>query len=116
MNSGIPALENAYDVFFYIVIFILAIMAILFFIRAVAGPRLADRVVAVNMIGTIIIVIIAILSVMIEGYLVDICLIYAMVSFLAVIVLTKIYTGVYKKAHKDELSAEELEGVEEEDD
>lgn len=115
MNSGIPALEGAYDIFFYIVIVILAIMAILCFIRAVAGPRLADRVVAVNMIGTIIIVIIAILSVMIEGYLVDICLIYAMVSFLAVIVLTKIYTGVYKKAHKEELPAEELEGVEEDD-
>jgi multicomponent Na+:H+ antiporter subunit F len=41
-------------------------------------------------------VIIAILALMLEeGYLVDICLIYAMISFLAVIVLTKVYMGVY---------------------
>lgn len=115
MNSGIPALESAYDIFFYFVIIVLSFMAICCFIRAVAGPKLADRVVAVNMIGTIIIAIIALLSVMIEGYLVDICLIYAMISFLAVIVLSKIYTGVYKKAHKDTLSAQELDGVEEDE-
>ena len=30
-----------------------------------------------------------------EGYLVDICIIYAMISFLAVVVLSKVYTGVY---------------------
>jgi len=33
--------------------------------------------------------------VMNEGYLADIVLIYAMISFLAVVVLTKVYTGVY---------------------
>ena len=32
-----------------------------------------------------------------QGYLVDICLIYAMISFLAVVVLTRIYTGVYRE-------------------
>ena len=115
MNSGIPALENAYHIVFYIVIFILLAMAVFCFIRAVLGPKLADRVVAVNMIGTLIIVVIAVLSVIMEGYLVDICLIYAMISFLAVIVLTKIYTGVYKKSHKEELSPQELDGIEEDD-
>ena len=30
-----------------------------------------------------------------EGYLLDICIIYAMTSFLAVIVLCKVYMGVY---------------------
>ena len=60
--------------------------------------------VAVNMMGTMIMVIIGILSVkMKEGYLVDICLIYAMISFLAVVVLTKVYTGVYvEKKEKEE--------------
>ena len=33
-----------------------------------------------------------------QGYLVDICLIYALISFLAVVVLTRIYTGVYREA------------------
>ena len=37
-----------------------------------------------------------------EGYLVDICLIYAMISFLAVIVLTKVYMGVYIQKKEEE--------------
>ena len=52
--------------------------------------------------------IIAVLSVMLDqNYLVDICLIYAMISFLGVVVLCKIYTGVYlqKKGRKATLEA-----------
>lgn len=103
MNSGIPALESAYTIFFSVVIVIIAAFAALCLLRAIIGPRLADRVVAVNMIGTMIIVEVAIFAVMTEGYLADICLIYAMISFLAVIVLTKIYTGAYKRAKVEKL-------------
>lgn len=67
-------------------------------LRAVKGPRVTDRLVAVNMIGTMTIAIIAILAeVLGEGGLVDICLIYAMISFLAIVVLTKVYMGVYRQ-------------------
>ena len=53
------------------------------------------------MMGTIVMVMIAVLALLInEGYLVDICLIYAMISFLAVVVLTKVYTGVYIEYRK----------------
>ena len=45
-------------------------------------------------------VIIAVLALMLkEGYLVDICLIYAMISFLAVVVLSKVYIGIYEEKH-----------------
>lgn len=87
---------------FYIILMILAIMLILCLIRAVIGPRLADRLVSVNMIGTMVTTMIAILAVLKgEGYLVDVCLIYAMISFLAVVVLTKVYTGVYMKEKEE---------------
>lgn len=94
----------------FITIFVfLAILLILCLIRAIKGPTIADRVVAVNMMGTIVMVIIAMLAVyMGESYLLDICLIYAMISFLAVVVLTKVYSGVYleklarKKKEKEE--------------
>ena len=62
-------------------------------------------VVAVNMMGTMVMVIISVLALLLEeGYLVDICLIYAMISFLAVIILTKVYMGVYTewKEHRGE--------------
>jgi len=90
------ALVEQFEWIFYIILIILAIMLVLCLIRAVIGPRIADRLVSVNMMGTMIMCIIVILGVVMnEGYLADIALIYAMISFLAVVVLTKVYTGVY---------------------
>ena len=75
---------------------ILAVLVMLCLIRAIIGPRIADRVVAVNMMGTMVIVMISILAVLVgEGYLMDVCIIYAMISFLAVIALTQVYMGDY---------------------
>ena len=88
---------------FYGILSVLAVMLLLCLIRAVIGPRIADRLVAVNMMGTMVMVIIAVLAVVKDqGYLVDICLIYAMISFLAVVVLTRIYTGVYRESKEYE--------------
>lgn len=96
MGSGYAALDGAYQFVFTALLVILAILFLVCLIRAVRGPRMADRIVAVNMMGTMVMVALAILAVLLqEGYLVDICLIYAMISFLAVIILTKVYIGVY---------------------
>lgn len=103
MGRGIPGLEQAYHVLFTAALIFLAVMVVLCLIRAIIGPRVTDRIVAVNMMGTMVIVIIAILTLMLEeGYLADICLIYAMVSFLAVIVLTKVYMGIYQEKKEKE--------------
>ena len=96
-------LIQQYSFLFYGILSVLAVMLFLCLIRAVIGPRIADRLVAVNMMGTMVMVIIALLAVVKDqGYLVDICLIYAMISFLAVVVLTRIYTGVYLEAKEKE--------------
>lgn len=92
-------LITQYSWIFYGILSLMALTLVLYLIRAVIGPRIGDRVVAVNMITTTVTVMIAILAVIKnEGYLMDICLIYAMISFLAVVVLTRIYTGVYLEA------------------
>lgn len=96
MNSGNLFLEACYEKLLTITLIFLAFMLILCLIRACIGPTPADRIVSINMMGTMVMVMIAVLAVLLnEGYLIDICLIYAMISFLAVIVLTKVYTGVY---------------------
>lgn len=103
MESGIPALERAYEGVFSILLGILAVMFLICLIRSIIGPRVADRIVSVNMLGTMVIVAIAVLAVMLgEGYLADVCMIYAMLSFLAVVIITKVYMGVYleKKSKK----------------
>lgn len=105
-------------IFISILIF-LAILLLFCLIRAIKGPTVADRVVAVNMMGTMVMVIIAMLAVFMgESYLLDICLIYAMISFLAVVVLTKVYSGVYLEKlakEKRRQKALETENVREEE-
>lgn len=103
MGKGIPGLDQAYHVLFVAALIFLAVMVVLCLIRAIIGPRIADRIVSINMMGTMVMVIIGILTVMLqEGYLADICIIYAMISFLAVIVLTKVYMGVYQERKQKE--------------
>ena len=83
----------------YTFIGVLIFLAIILFaclIRAIMGPRVSDRVIVVNMMGTVVMVMISILALLLkEGYLMEICLIYACISFLAVVVITKVYLGVF---------------------
>ena len=103
MGKGIPGLEQAYHILFLAALIFLAVMVVRCLIRAIIGPKIADRIVAINMMGTMVMVILGILALMLEeGYLVDICIIYAMISFLAVIVLTKVYMGVYQQKKMEE--------------
>ncbi len=104
MGKGVPGLDQAYHLVLVAALVFLAVMMVLCLIRAIIGPRIADRIVSVNMMGTMVMVTIGILTVLLqEGYLADICIIYAMISFLAVIVLTKVYMGVYlQKKIKEE--------------
>lgn len=97
MNSNVAGLSQAYHMLFVAALIFLAVMVMLCLIRAIIGPKIADRIVSVNMMGTMIMVIIAILAVMLEeGYLVDICIIYAMISFLARDCSgTKVYMGLF---------------------
>ena len=56
MGKGIPALEQAYQVLFVASLVVLAVFLVLSFLRAIMGPRVADRIVAVS-----------------RGYLPDLC-------------------------------------------
>lgn len=98
------SLETAYEVFFDIVLALQGILFFLCMVRSIIGPSVPDRIVAVNMVGTNAIALIAMLSVRLsESYLADIGLIYAMVSFLAVVLLTKVYMGAYRERKIREL-------------
>lgn len=85
------------------IIVIQAIILCCYLVRTIRGPKLADRLVAANMASTLVIVIIAILSYMYEAnYFIDICIIYAMISFLSIIVLSKVYVDTDGKAMHNE--------------
>ena len=96
-------MSQAYNTLFTAVLLALGVLMIACLVRAILGPRIADRLVSINMTGTIAMMMIAILTVMLdEGYLLDIAIIYAMLSFLAVVVLVKIFIGVYAANKKKE--------------
>jgi len=89
--------------FFTGVLVLLALCIIACLIAAIKGPSLGDRMVAANMTGTLTIIAICILAWHLdEGWLVDVALIYAMLSFIAVVVLTKIFIGSYKSGSEEE--------------
>lgn len=103
-------IERAYHMLPVAAVLVLAVLVICSILRSVRGPRTADRIIAVNMAGTMIITIIAVLSVYLdENYLVDICLIYAMISFIGVVVLCKVYTGVYLQKKNMKATMEAIE-------
>ena len=96
VQESLTLVETCKQYTFIGVLIFLAIILFACLIRAIMGPRVADRVIAVNMMGTVVMVMISILALLLkEGYLMDICLIYACISFLAVVVITKVYLGVF---------------------
>ena len=104
-------MEAFFNHYLLVLLGIFAILLFVCLIRSIKGPRIADRIVSVNMIGTMVVVMISIASAMLhEDYLMDICLIYAMISFLAVVVISKMYLGIYRQK-TGKAADTELDGI-----
>lgn len=96
-------MEQAYQILYTGALIVLAVLLFLCLYRAVRGPRVADRIMGVNMCSTLVTIMIAVLTLMLsEGYLADVAIIYAMLGFLAVVLLTKVYMGIYQKKKQEE--------------
>ena len=88
-------LNTAYQTLYTVTLIVLVALDFLCLIRAIRGPKVTDRIVSINMISTITIGIIMVLVMMLEqGSLADVALIYALIGFLAVVVLCKVYMGI----------------------
>jgi len=73
------------------VLCLLAVGIFFCLVRAVRGPRFTDRVVALNVISTIVILMTCILAFLLdEAYLMDVAILYALLNLLAVILLSRI--------------------------
>jgi len=82
----------------------LLITMIMALIRAVKGPSIYDRIVAVNMFGTKTVLIIAVLGFMMgRPEFLDIALVYALINFIGTIAVLKVFKyGDLGRAHDDE--------------
>ena len=89
--------NNAYQMLLWISTVLLSLSVCACIVRGILGPRFTDRVISVNVISTKVIILIAILSCLLkESSLLDVAVIYAMTSFLAVVVLSKCYLSPHR--------------------
>lgn len=76
-----------------ILVFASLILAITIFIcifRAVKGPTAGDRLIAINVVGTKTIILILMVSYILhETYFIDVALVYALISFIASIIIAQ---------------------------
>ena len=102
------SIDLAYKALTAFALLVLTGLALACLIRCIIGPRISDRILAINITGTLTVIMVCATVVLLhEGYLADIALIYSMISFLAVIILSKVYTGIYyERKHEEALQAE----------
>ena len=92
--------NNITNTFYLIILIFLGILLFFCLLRAIRGPEVADRLVATNMMGTIVLVMICTLSQLLnEAFLIDVAIVYALLSFLSVVLITKLYMGAHAE-HK----------------
>lgn len=85
-------MSDKYRILLILILGGLLLAMIFALIRAIRGPRRADRILGVNMATSISMAAIAILAVYLkESWLLDVCLVYCLISFLAVVILTKVH-------------------------
>ena len=96
-------LEQAYS-YLYLAVFIgLGVAIIASLIRSITAKTIIGRFIGVNILTTIVLIVICILTLFLkESYLTDIALIYALISCIAVILLSKIYINLFKKDDRGE--------------
>ena len=109
----IMSLERAHQILFLVSMLTLSVTVFTCLFRAILGPRFTDRVMSVNVIGTKAVAMIALLSFLLdEEGLIDIAVVYAMISFLAIVILSRCYLHKRHIAHRNEPSERDdaLEG------
>ena len=84
-------ISTAYTYLYSAALVYLAILMAVMLMRAICVPGVANRLIATNMIGTMVNAAILILSSMLkESWLIDVALIYTMISFVTVLILTRV--------------------------
>ena len=106
-------IQQCYGYLFWGVLAALALCVIAVLVYILKTHLTVDRIIGINLIGTLVVIIICILAfIMDEGYLADIAMIYTMLSFLAVVLLSKVYMGIYREKRRRAKESQAQEGNE----
>ena len=91
-------IEQAYSILFISVLILTGIAAFVALIRSITGKTMINRFIGTNVLSTIVLIAICILSVLFkESYLPDVAIVFALLSCIAVMLLCKIYINLFEK-------------------
>ena len=83
--------QKAYELLYTSVLTGIALLLFVMLFRSVKGPGVTDRLLSINMVGTLVIAAIVILSRLLgEAWLLDVALIYTMISLVSVLILARV--------------------------
>jgi len=103
---------EAYTCLYTGALVILAVLIGVMLIRSIRGPGVTDRILSINMIGTMVISCIAVLYAYLgESYLLDVALIYTMISFVTVLVLASVYIPAKPKRKEFAHESDAVSGI-----
>ena len=96
-------IEQAYNILFTVTLVVLALCVLAVLIYIIRSRLTVDRIIGINLIGTIVSIVICVLTRMFnEGYLADIAIIYVVMSFIAVMMLCRIYINLYNRRKEEQ--------------
>ena len=85
-------IAQAYQTLYTAALLVIAAELLVMLVRCAREPGITDRLLSINMIGTLVIAGIVILSRLLEeSWLVDVALIYTMISFVSILILARVY-------------------------
>lgn len=102
---------DAYQYLYKGALIVLLILVGVMLVRSLIGPRILDRLLSINMIGTMVISAICVMTRMLdESYLADVALIYAMVSFISMLIMASMYISARRLPSSEPAGEGETDG------
>lgn len=96
-------IEQCYHALFWGVLCVLALGIVAALIYIIRSHLTVDRIIGINFICTVVTIIISLLALLLgEDYLADVAIIYVVMSFIAVMMLCRMYINLYDKRKKKE--------------
>ena len=95
-------IEQCYNYLFWGALVVLAVGILAALVYIIRARLTVDRIIGINLIGTIVVMVIVVLTFLLgEDYLADIAIIYVVMSFIAVMMLCRIYIDLYDRRRKE---------------
>ena len=83
--------QKAYEALYTFALTGIALLLFVMLFRSVKGPSVTDKLLSINMVGTLVIAAIVILSRLLgEAWLLDVALIYTMISLVSTLILARV--------------------------